>query len=69
MNLTDGNMISEHDKKILAKIQMIDEESSWREWPKIASLASELESEEEKQFWHRRCVHYNHLEEASIGEL
>ena len=63
------NQLSEHDQKLLKQIETIDRECGWSAWPTIASLASRLEDEERKSFWNRCCSHYNHMEEASIGEL
>ena len=60
---------SEHDKALLEKIHRIDREYGWTEWPTIMSLAQELEDAEEKEFWRKQCVHYNHIEEASVGML
>ena len=61
--------LSQHDKDLLGRINKIDEERGWHDWPAIASLADELENEYYKKFWIRQCSHYNHLEEASVGEL
>lgn len=60
---------SEHDEALLEKILHIDREYGWIEWPTIMSLAQELEDAEEKEFWRKKCTHYNHLEEASVGML
>lgn len=38
-------------------------------WPEIASLAEQLEDEYQRELWNDTCKHYNHMEEASIGEL
>lgn len=61
--------LSEHDIALLKKIRAIDEECGYTEWPSIASLAAKLENKEKREYWQRQCSHYNHLEEASIGEL
>ena len=63
------NQLSEHDRKLLDKIWKIDQEYGWSEWPTISLLANQLEDEEHKAFWNRNCTHYNHMEEASIGDL
>jgi len=63
------NELSEHDKKLLKRIREIDDEWGWARWPEIAHLANQLEDEKKKQMWIDTCKHYNHLEEASIGEL
>lgn len=60
--------LSDHDKEILHKIERLDE-YGYTNWPEISHLADQLEDEERKQMWHRTCSHYNHLEEASIGEI
>lgn len=61
--------LSQHDKDLLDRISRIDEDMGWCAWPTIASLADELENEYYKNFWIRQCSHYNHMEEASVGEL
>ncbi len=61
--------LSQHDKELLNKIREIDDEWGWARWPEIAHLAEQLEDEEKKQMWKNTCKHYNHMEEASIGEL
>lgn len=63
------NELSEHDKKLLKRIREIDDEWGWARWPEIAHLANQLEDEKKKLMWIDTCKHYNHLEEASIGEL
>lgn len=63
------DQLSEHDQKLLDKIWKIDQEHGWSEWPTISHLANQLEDEEHKAFWNRTCAHYNHMEEASIGDL
>lgn len=61
--------LSQHDKELLKKIRQIDEDWGWSNWPEIAHLADQLEDEETKKRWLRICSHYNHMEEASIGDL
>ena len=61
--------LSQHDEALLKQIRQIDDEWGWARWPEISHLAQQLEDEETKQMWNRTCIHYNHLEEASIGEL
>lgn len=63
------NDLSQHDKELLAKIRKIDTEMSFYGWPEIASLAEQLEDEYQRELWNDTCKHYNHMEEASIGEL
>lgn len=59
--------LSEHDKELLKRIEQLDEH--WANWPLIIHLANQLEDRDEYEKWNRRCITYNHLEEASIGEL
>ena len=66
--MKDKKQLSEHDQAILKKIDALDE-YGYVCWPEIASLSSQLEDEETKDYWHRKCSHYNHMEEASIGCL
>ena len=61
--------LSKHDEELLYRIRQIDEEWGWARWPEISSLANQLENEEKKKMWNRICSHYNHMEEASIGDL
>lgn len=61
--------LSEHDKKLLRKINTLDEEWGWSRWPDIVALAEQLEDEEHRTFWLRQGSHYNHMEEARIGDL
>ena len=63
-----AKQFSEHDKGLLSRIRRLDE-YGYHNWPEISHLAGQLEDEEEKARWKRICAHYNHLEEASIGEL
>lgn len=63
------NELSQHDQELLKKIRRLDEDWGWSRWPEISSLADQLEDEKRKAFWNRQCSHYNHMEEASIGEL
>ena len=60
--------LSEHDKKILVRIEELNEHG-YVVWPNIQSLADQLENKELKERWTSICTRYNHLEEASIGEL
>jgi hypothetical protein len=60
--------LSQHDKEIVDKIHKLDE-IGYTQWPEISHLADKLEDEDTKDMWNRVCIHYNHLEEASIGEL
>lgn len=60
--------LSEHDKELVRQIEKLDEYGYTR-WPEIMHLASQLESKDEYERWNRVCIRYNHLEEASIGEL
>lgn len=60
--------LSEHDQKIVNKLESLDE-GGYAYWPEMSYLASQLEDEERKEYWHGVCVHYNHMEEASIGNL
>jgi len=69
MERTHHNDLSQHDKELLAKIRKIDTEMSFYGWPEIASLAEQLEDEYQRELWNDTCKHYNHMEEASIGEL
>lgn len=62
------NELSDHDKQLLKKIEALDQ-YGYIHWPEIAHLANQLEDEERKASWNRRCSHYNHMEEASIGCL
>lgn len=64
-----SNNLSKHDEDLLRQIREIDEEWGWARWPDISALASQLENEEKRNMWHRICSHYNHMEEASIGDL
>lgn len=61
--------LSQHDKMLLKKIRQIDDEWGWVNWPAIAHLANQLEDEEQRKRWIKTCSHYNHMEEASIGDL
>lgn len=63
-----AKVLSEHDKKLLARIKYLDQ-FGYIEWPEMSHLANQLDDKDEKDFWNRVCAHYNHLEEASIGEL
>lgn len=69
MERTPYKDLSQHDKELLAKIEKIDNEMSFYGWPEIASLAKQLEDEYRRELWNNTCKHYNHMEEASIGEL
>ena len=60
--------LSKHDQEIVKKIEKLDDES-YTNWPTMIHLASQLESKAEYERWNSICKHYNHLEEASIGEL
>ena len=60
--------LSEHDRKLLDKIKRLDE-GGFACWTEISLLADNLEDEEHKALWKKTCSHYNHMEEASIGEL
>lgn len=60
--------LSEHDNEIVKKIERLDE-YGYTQWPEIMHLASQLESKAEYEKWNSICKTYNHLEEASIGEL
>ena len=60
--------LSIHDKEILEKIEHLDR-YGYTQWTEISYLANQLEDEEYKAAWNRRCAHYNHMEEASIGAL
>lgn len=62
-----NKQLSEHDKELLKKIERLDEH--WSNWPEIIHLASQLEDRDEYEKWNSICKTYNHLEEASIGEL
>lgn len=66
--MTSYKDLSQHDKKLVDKIEKLDE-IGYTQWPEIHHLASQLEDEDTKKVWYRTCIHYNHLEEASIGEL
>ena len=68
MSMKPYSELSEHDKRILARIESLDE-LGYQNWPEISHLADQLEDEDRKRMWHNTCRHYNHLEEASIGEL
>lgn len=63
------NQLSEHDRKLLKRIDTLDEEWGYLRWPDIVALAEQLEDEEHKAFWLRQGSHYNHMEEARIGDL
>lgn len=62
------NQLSEHDQALITKINNLDE-YGYICWPEISHLANQLEDEEHKAAWNRKCSHYNHMEEASIGCL
>lgn len=66
--MTNDNL-SEHDKEILIQIREIDNEYKWTRWLDIAVLANELEDKKEKEYWHRICSRYNHIEEYYAGCL
>lgn len=61
-------MLSEKDKALIRKMNVLDEES-YTNWPAIMHLANQLEDKDEYERWNSKCKMYNHLEEASIGEL
>lgn len=69
MTMEQEKKLSQHDIELLKKIRQIDEEWGWVNWPEIAHLADQLEDEEERKRWIRTCSHYNHIEEASVGNL
>ena len=59
--------LSEHDEKILEKIREIDERWGYLRWLDISALADELESKEQREYWNRICISYNHTEEYYAG--
>lgn len=60
--------LSKHDEEIDKKIRRLDDESYFN-WPEMIHLAKQLESKELYEYWNRVCIRYNHLEEASVGNL
>jgi hypothetical protein len=61
--------LSQNDKALLKRINHLDDEWGWARWPEISSLADQLENEYYRDLWNNTCKHYNHLEEASIGDI
>ena len=59
--------ISEHDKKVLERLERLDE--SFLNWPQISSVADELEDRTLRDSWKSKCKTYNHLEEAWNDDL
>ena len=69
MNLPDYNQLSASDQHLVQQLWYIDVHLGYIGWPEISKLADLLENEPHKNFWKRICAHYNHLEEASAGDL
>ena len=63
-----AKILSQHDQDLLKRIKNLDQ-FGYTEWPEIIHLANQLEDKNERDFWNRVCIRYNHLEEASIGAI
>lgn len=63
------NNLSEHDKAIVAKIEILQEQWGWLRWPDMSALADKLENEKEKAKWHRICKSMALYERGKAGDL
>ena len=59
--------MTDHDRQLVDRLNELD--LNYNNWPEMSDIAEQLEDAEERAFWHRRCVHLYHLEEASVGML